>query len=159
MLRSCEGSYFGIPGGLICTSEQEASKVKKEYPGNRWTRLDQAQFSLLSSPLLLFPQAPSPLGLCKNAGETQRGKKGKGKLVISSPGYWGKFCLLSRILDKTLLTFAGWAEVPRPQALVAFCMHSNDFQTRSSLGSQVIREADKFVFTAQFRPTLRDKGH
>lgn len=76
--------------------------------------------------------------------------------LLPAQSVWGN-CFLCCVLDKTL-TFAGRGELPRPQALVAFCIHFSGFQTGSNLGAEVRKQSIRLILTAQLWPTEGQRG-
>lgn len=125
------------------------------------TRPDQTRQSPPSSPpFSSWDHQPQPLSLqvfhwhralelCGKGGETGE----EGASLLPAQSVWGN-CFLCCVLDETL-TFAGRGEVPRPQALVAFCIHFSGFQTGSNLGAEVRKQSIRLILTAQLWPSER----
>lgn len=158
MLCSCEGSYFGIPGVSFVFQVRRLPSEEGAFCG--WwgkTRPDIA-FLPLQPPLLLAPEAPSTLSSKTSLAWVLElcGEGEKGASHLPAQGDWGH-CFLCCVPEKTIWPLQV-GEVPRLQALVAFCIHFSGFWTGRNLAAEVRKQGIRLIFTAQLLSTLQGKG-
>lgn len=149
--------YFRLGGFQV---KEEPSVGGGEKPDQ--TRLDKA----LLPPHPSHPGTTSPNPFLykdftgteywSSVGREEKPTGEEGASLLPAQSVWGN-CFLCCVLDKTL-TFAGHGEVPRPQALVAFCIHFSGFQTGSNLGAEVRKQSIRLILTAQLWPTERQRS-
>jgi hypothetical protein len=116
-------------------------------------------------PLSSYQAASTPFPLAQRChqhwilepcGNGRKTKERKQASHLSAQSHAPGNCFLSCVLDKTVLTFAGCAQVPRPRALVAFCVHFSGFQTEETWRQRWARVG--VIFPAQLRLSAEQRS-
>lgn len=142
-----KGCCAAVRGAILGSQGVSFVLQVRRLPNGEWDVPGQG-----SGPdLALLPPTrhhpPSPLAqrchqhwILEPCGNGRKTKERKQASHLSAQSHAPGNCFLSCVLDKTVLTFAGCAKVPRPQALVAFCIHFSGFQTEGTWKQRWTRE-------------------
>lgn len=121
------GAILGSQGVSFVLQVRRFPNGEKNVPG-QGSRPDLALLPPIRQRLPLWLQDVTSAETLSPVGMGEKQKRENKQAQNHAQGN----CFLSCVLDKSVLTFAGCAKVPRPPALAASYVHFSGFQTEGT---------------------------